>query len=749
MPKPRIALIKAVLVLALLSFFCSFSAVGQTDAEVDQAIARMKAWLYDQQDPVTGSFDDPRWSELRAQPYHATGETALITFALLLSGESHQDPRLAKAIEYLRNNRTESTYLAAMRAHIWARLPDDYLPDLDREAEYLATAEIDGRFHYQPDNPIWSNSLTQYGMLGMWEYAKRGGEVDDDFWRSVGEHIFADQNDDGGWGYNNRSGRGGGASTGSMTAAGIAILQIAQQRLARDEDEPDPRLADALRRGVEWLDQRFDPAVNPGLKTKYRFYYLYGIERLALANGLSSLNGRDWFAAGARFILDQENGRGTVRPRLSRAEMSSRIDTAFALSFLSRGRVPLWAGKLDVPGQASNNRPNDLYFLTRYLSDQREAELSWKLVSIEEDPESWLRAPLLYWSSNDRVQLTPEQQDRLKRYIGLGGTLMVNSEGRGSKFRRSVEAVMKELYPDYEFKPVKADHSFQSLISPLSGSASFRTLSNGVRDLVVMPRRDWGLTFQAEEAGKDRAWDAMTNVYAALTDRGRLRNRLDPPLPVLDAEREPSDAEPILVVRASYAGNWSPEPLAFEVGETTFFNQTGRALEISPKPLADIGVGDEKPNLIHLAGVEAVSLTDDELSVVDAYIGAGGTLLIETVGGLGDFAEKVADQFVDALGGERRWLDVSHPLITGEGLPGGADHSRVAYRAFTKQQGSAGETPQLAAVFVEGRPAVVISPRDLSLGILGLRHYRINGYAPASARGLLHNILLWSAEPRP
>ncbi|MEM1028104.1 MAG: DUF4159 domain-containing protein [Planctomycetota bacterium] len=740
---------------------------AQTDAEVAASIERMRQWLYDLQDPATGSFDDPRWSELKSQPYHATGETALITYALMLSGESHQDPRIAKAIEYLKANRVQSTYLASLRAHIWARLPDDALPLLEEEAAYLKTAVENGRFHYEADHPTWSNSLTQYGMLGLWEHAKRGGDVDDDFWRAIGEHIFEDQNPDGGWGYNNGSGRGGGDSTGSMTAAGVAILQIAQQRLTRDLDSQDERLSEALRRGVDWLDQRYDPAVNPGLKTRYRFYYLYGIERLALANGLSSLNGQDWFAAGARFILDEEDGKGTVR-RMSRAEMSSRIDTAFALSFLARGRVPVWASKLMVPGHASNNRPNDLYFLTRYLSDQREAELNWQVVSIDDDPALWLSAPLLYWSGDDRVNLTPAQQARLKRYLDLGGTLMINSEGRGTRFRRSVEAIFAEMYPRYRFEAIDGEHPFNALIAQVRGTPQFRTLSNGVRDLVVLPRSDWGKDFQSEEAGKGREWDLMTNVYAAITDRGQLRNRLEPPLPVKDATREASGE--IAVVRALHDGNADAEPLALEIAGIELFNRSGKTLNITTRPMSalmpaaaaaeaefegDAEVQGETetqtlglPALVNLSGTGSPAFTEDQIAGITRFVEAGGTVLVETVGGLGPFADEAAAQLVEPLGGERRWLEATHPIITGEGLDGGTDATRVTYRSYTQLKGSPGTGPSLAAIFVGERPAVIISARDLSIGALGSRHYRVNGYAPDSARDLLSNLLLWAEQTR-
>ena len=529
-----------------------------TDQAVRGGIDRMRAWLYAEQDPDTGSWESGNWTEAERQPYHATGQTALITYALLLSGESHQSPRLARAIDYLQRHRVESTYVASMRAHIWAALPDEFLPQLEQEVALLEAAMEDGRFHYQPGHPNWSNSLTQYGVLGLWEHRKRGGRVEDRTWEAVGRHMLEQQNDDGGWGYNNTSARGGGESTASMTSAGVVVLQVLQQELLRDQKQANPVMAEAIRRGEAWLDERFVAGTNEGLGNRYRFYTLYGIERIALAGGISRLNGRDWFEAGAQYILEQEAGRGYVTSTPG-AEMSRRIATAFALSFLSRGRVPVWVSKLEVPAEPAadaadlnadrprrrgardqppvltqrGRRPNDVFFLTRYLSDQRQAELNWQVVSIDEPADDWLRAPVLYWSLAEPVELSEPRLDRLRHYLDRGGTLLLNIEGRQDRrISQWVQTFCRRLYPTLELRDVEAEHPLASLITDLSGGRGrvrpmVQTLSNGARDLVIVPREDWGWEFQAGQPGEGEAWAYLTNLYALVTDRGQLRGRLD------------------------------------------------------------------------------------------------------------------------------------------------------------------------------------------------------------------------------
>ncbi|MEM8737508.1 MAG: DUF4159 domain-containing protein [Planctomycetota bacterium] len=725
-------------------------------------MVRMREWLYAQQDPATGSWDDPHWPELRRQGYHATAETAMVAYALLASGESYQDPRLAKAIDFLKAREAESTYVAAIRAHLWAALPDGFLPLLNREAAYLKKAHRGGRFYYHHDSPTWSNSLTQYGVLGLWEYQKRGGRVDPETWRAVAEHLLESQNADGGWSYNHTKLRGGGASTTSMTAAGAVMLQIVQQQLAAEALPGDPRLADALARGARWLDQHFDPARNVGYGDgdRFRYYTLYGIERFALAGGVSRLAGRDWFSDGARFILDEEAGQGSLRPHRN-DDTSRRIDTAFALLFLARGRVPIWASKLIVPDRLVGARPYDLHALTRYLSDQREAELNWQAVSFDGDPLHWLRAPVLLLSLPGPIKLSGLEKAKLKRYLDAGGQVFINPEGPRSGVARWAEGLARELYPRLEFRNVDRRHDLASLVIDLAGpdgrvTPRLKTLNNGVRDLMVLARIDLGAALLGDARrgrGRAEAWGYFTNLYAAATGRGQRGSRLQHPWrsarpndpQVLPAAETP----PITVARVVRAGQHDLEPLALEAVGLELHRRTGRALRVVvrtlteiDRPLDDGGL----PALVHLAGVDATQLSDEEAAALIRYIDRGGKVLVETVGGRGGFADGLSIQLSEALGRPRYWLIDPHPVVTGQGLPGGRDAREVVYRRYTQATAPPGTAPLIGALDRDGVPAILFSTYDLSLGGLGCRTYGINGYRFDSARALWVNILLWAAR---
>ena len=86
--------------------------------------------------------------------------------ALLLAGETPQNPPLARAIDFLAKAEMNGTYATAVRAHVWALLPSEFLPLLRRDAKWLLEAH-DGRsrFRYYPKPTSFDHSATQYALL--------------------------------------------------------------------------------------------------------------------------------------------------------------------------------------------------------------------------------------------------------------------------------------------------------------------------------------------------------------------------------------------------------------------------------------------------------------------------------------------------------------------------------------------------------------------------------------------------------
>lgn len=730
-----------------------------TDQQVRDAIDAMKRFLYARQDSDGGW--ESAYGHRRAYP---GAMTALVTHALLLAGESPQQPQLVRAIDLLRRAEPLGTYQVALRAHVWGQLPDEYLPLLRGDVRWLANAVYaDGSFGYVPPadsqerqaaHHWYDNSNTQYGVLGLWEGAKRGAHAGRRFWQQNLDYWLGAQLDDGGWAYQRVDTRQGfgreQTSYASMTCAGLTALYIAQQQMYGRRMTPEPRLSAAIDRGLAWMDRHFDGWTNiGGNDDEHRYYYVYSVERVALAGGLRFFNGQDWFERIAAQIVKAQLPPGAVR----RSDIHGVKDTAFALMFLARGHVPVWITKLDVHDEdgrrMTDNRPNDLAALTGFLSDLGQEEINWQRVSLDIPVERWGASPVAYLAGQEAVNLTDAQAGNLRLYLDRGGLLAANADADAERFSASIRALGRRLYPGRSFQRLAADHPLYTdhLAVTQPGRLVIEGLSNGVRDVICLLHADVGYEWQSSGAdAQSAAWRLGANLFTYGTERGNLLNRLVPPLP--PAPRTVTTRR-LRIVRPRHAGLWCAEPLAWEAVSRAAA-AGGLQLALSPADDADApllaDLARAAGGLAHITGVEPLSLSDDEIAAMRQFAVEGGTILIETIGGRGEFALSLERQLAAHFGGAAMPLEADHPLLTGAGLPGGHDVGRAVYRPYAVLRLSPGNQPRLLAFFHEGRPAVLLSSEDLSLGMLGVRRWGILGYETEYARQLMMNLALWAAR---
>ncbi len=717
-----------------------------TESQIAASIEGMKRYLYAVQNK-TGD-----WESKSIAASHSGGQTALVVLSLLLAGESHQNPRLSRAINRLkdfmkeesRNPETMSTYAVSVRTHVWSALPDEFHPWLLRDAKWLmdtAKQHQFGTFDYQRHKSSRiDNSVTQYGTLGLWEAAKRGVAVPDTIWQALQAHFIGGQQANGGWDYNHTA-----DPTGSMTAAGLTALIICrQQRYGRAKAIPEP-LVSAIDRGHVWLNRNFDGPRNPPFGS-WNYYYLVSIERVALAGGMGEIGGEDWYRVGARYILDQQV---TDDGRSDQGSVGRQPwQTAFALMFLSRGNYPVWVGKVAVPGLRWNIRPDDVHSMTSYLSDVAERELNWKVVSVDTAPELWVNAPVLYLTSSDAVELNADQQRRLQRYLDLGGILLANPVGGSTQFSASIRRLALRLFPRFRMRPLDDAHPIFTSLHRLDvdRTGPIHGVSNGVRELIILVEGDWSASLQSGvRRGGFGPWPLATNLFVYVTDRGRIPGRLASSFE--HRIRRPTTGHALLG-RLRYDGEWLPEAAAWEQTANRLFNRTGLNVRTADIELESLATNRDGPALAHLAGIDSVHLAELELAAIERYARGGGTVLVETVGGRGDFATKVERQFADRLGTAAVPLSKQSPIISGEGLEGADRIGRVSYRRRATAVLSVRSRPRLAAFHFDGRPAIIISREDLTLGMLGTRHWDVLGYDVDSARRLAVNLMLWCHAQR-
>jgi hypothetical protein len=130
-----------------------------------------------------------------------------------------------------------------------------------------------------------------------------------------------------------------------MTTAGIACLAIVKERLQALGDldkETKSAIDKSMLDGLAWMSRNFAVDKNPG-QGAWHYYYLYGLERVGAFTGLRYIGKNDWYRAGARYLLQeqQKDGHWPEPAKTDHLQYEERlVQTCFALLFLRRATVP-------------------------------------------------------------------------------------------------------------------------------------------------------------------------------------------------------------------------------------------------------------------------------------------------------------------------------------------------------------------------------------------------------------------------
>jgi VWFA-related protein len=302
------------------------------DDEIAQAIAKGVEFLKDAQ----GDSGEWRYGE---QPQHSLGMTALAGLALLENGMAHDAREISKAREIVATLVRESnqTYDLALAILFLARCQQT------RTAQDDSLIQLLGRRLAHGDHAgIWDysvplsedeatagspglrrgggrraagikrnsggggdNSNTQFALLGLWAAGRHGFDSDLAL-ESIDGHFRSSQLRDGRWGYRINM-----AGSEAMSCAGLMGLAIAASR---------PSLAERQTARARGAALAADPAFQAALRAVGEdarragnhsdIYYLWSLERVCVALGLRSLDGFDWYAHGARILLERQDSDG-------------------------------------------------------------------------------------------------------------------------------------------------------------------------------------------------------------------------------------------------------------------------------------------------------------------------------------------------------------------------------------------------------------------------------------------------------
>ncbi|WP_145198635.1 hypothetical protein [Planctomycetes bacterium Poly30] len=310
-----------------------------TQDEIDTAIHRAIRFLLSRQE-LDGS-----WRPDEAK--YVSGQTGLCVYTLLKAGVEKNHPSIERGIAYLRAHPPEWTYgIACSLLALHELSPERFADEI--EAWTAVLMEGHGLGFAYPANERAPNyeedlSLTQYGALGLRVAESCGLKVHHTIWESLIDYAMSVHNGDGSFSY-----RLGTDHTGSMTAAGIAVLQIsraaleAQNRMGARESR---QIQEVMDQAYEWLgenlrmDRNPDPNAendNAGHMTRWSLYYLYGLERVGGLTGVRTFGGRDWYEEASRYLIRTQGGEG----QWGTAQGEPHPGTCFGVLVLKRATAP-------------------------------------------------------------------------------------------------------------------------------------------------------------------------------------------------------------------------------------------------------------------------------------------------------------------------------------------------------------------------------------------------------------------------
>lgn len=753
-----------------------------TDEQVVEAMRRGVDFLFKSQ--KDGTWETPG---AKATLHPMTGgATALATYALVHAGNSLKDqslrpnlteaesaewarlnrrgPALRAAFTYLAELRTDMNYVRAYQLAALAQLPSHGNdPEAQNNLKLLRNLAglpqssflRNGRQGYalgrsdpvtnqwaqiKPPGEWWDTSNIQVQLLALYEAAHAGVEIRSAYFAAQEKFWRTTQNPDGSWLYGCVARER--LRPLPMTAAGIASLYILQEYTeaqVRSRALPDKH----LEAGLAWLDKNFDPqGILSGQGSEY--YFLYCLERVGLAAGRKFIGKHDWYRTVAATLLRRQSPDGSW-PIID-AAVSGRcpvVPTAFALIFLARGRNPTGFNKLSYPGDTWDARPRDVANLTQYMVRAFERPVNWQVVDASLPVEEWQDAPVLLITGSQDPKFTPDQIDKLRKFITAGGLVFSTADDGSAAFTRAIEKCVSDVTGGkYDrMRELPAQHPIFHLWGECKKPPRMLGISNGARELWIHSTVDMGAAWQRRAYANEDYFTVPVAVffYAAggkdsLSPRLRSQRIAVPATPA---------RERIALARLEYAGNWDPEPGAWPRFSKLMRAEAGADLAVENVKLEELDVSRHK--IAHLTGTASFTINEAGLTKLKAFLAGGGTLLIDNCGGNDPFSA-AATTLCSKLKEAPSTVPAGHRLYSGE-IAGSEKIDDVEYRRSARLKGGLGRRPNVLGTSLGDRYGILLSNEDITSGLLGTNTHGIIGYTAPHAVRIARNLILYGAHP--
>jgi len=180
--------------------------------------------------------------------------------------------------------------------------------------------------------PAFGVIYTHWAILGLAACRATGIDAPEECFSRAEKYLAARQNQDGGWGYDEKLKP---QSYGTMTAGSAGALAVCLRASSR------PVAGDErIRRASEWLakNMKVDDRASKVLH-HFQYYWIHALEMAGSLVGVERFGSRAWYDEGAAWLVEQQNADGSWGDGLdiyTGKKFERILDTCFALLFLRR-----------------------------------------------------------------------------------------------------------------------------------------------------------------------------------------------------------------------------------------------------------------------------------------------------------------------------------------------------------------------------------------------------------------------------
>lgn len=435
---------------------------------------------------------------------------------------------------------------------------------------------------------------------------------------------------------------------------------------------------------------------------------------------------------------------------------------------------PLFVAKLAYgTHQDYTPNPGDVDNLLRRVRQQLDAWYGHTVLNLDEligiyKGGKKCEIPMLYLTGYQSFELTGDQRKALREYILDGGTLVGDAALGSPDFVNSFKAEIATIFPKRKLDALQLDHPAFRGYYPYQNVHYFKVV-DGAHGKFESPPQMLGLNIAARTAvilspydmtcGWDefyapaapRRGNAKPQPTMAMMPADAIRMGINL-LAYVSAERsfaktqattrniegtQPQRRAALRLGLLRHHGDWNPDPNSMYQLIRLAAMRTSVPLAYGLKPVdADVGQLADTPVII-MNGMGEPNLAAAEVEALQRHLRAGGFLFINNTSGYAKF-NREARALIARIMPDRKLKPVpaEHPLY----------HSLYDIASLAGAGTHHKRTPDLEAVFVGERAAVVYAPTD-TLGMLkGVHDPYANAYDARSARRLALNVLCYAVQ---